>query len=76
MILDELRPEWQRRAACRGIGADPGTPNPFFPLDRRSTQQAREICARCPVRTDCLAYAETHGVEGIWGGRRFNGWAA
>jgi WhiB family redox-sensing transcriptional regulator len=70
-LLDELRPEWQRRAACRG--ADTAT---FFPKERRSTQAAREICAGCPVRVECLTYARTHGVEGIWGGRRFDGRAA
>lgn len=71
-LLDELRPAWQRHAACRGMGTDPDTPNPFFPLTRRSTRLAREICATCTVRTDCLAYAERHGVEGVWGGRKFS----
>jgi WhiB family redox-sensing transcriptional regulator len=71
MNLDALHPAWHRRAACRGM--DVAT---FFPKERRSTQDARQICAGCPVRTDCLAYARSHGVEGIWGGRRFDGRAA
>lgn len=72
-LLDELRPAWHRRAACRGVGADPSEPNPFFPQSRRSSAEARQICAGCPVRIDCLTYAERHGVEGIWGGRKFTG---
>lgn len=29
---------------------------------------AKELCARCPLRRPCLAYALTHAVEGVWGG--------
>jgi len=33
------------------------------------TQQAKAICARCPVRQPCLAYALATGqAYGIWGG--------
>jgi WhiB family transcriptional regulator, redox-sensing transcriptional regulator len=64
--------DWQLRAAC--CGADAAlffAPNYF---ERREEKDAREakakaICAVCPVREPCLAYAlgirERHGV---WGG--------
>lgn len=63
---------WQHRAACRG-------PNQaiFFPpsqLERRSDKRhrerrAKEICAECPVQTECRSYAiEIREQHGIWGG--------
>jgi len=63
---------WQFAAACRGEDvAAFFAPNYF---EKRAEKDAREarakaICARCPVRDPCLAYAlrirEPHGV---WGG--------
>jgi WhiB family transcriptional regulator, redox-sensing transcriptional regulator len=55
---------WQDRAACRG--ADPDL---FFPERGESADPARQICARCPVRQPCLAYALDIGItQGVWGG--------
>ena len=55
---------WEKRAACRG--ADPEL---FFPErgDTYSVQAAKAVCARCPVRAECL---EEHLGEkqGVWGG--------
>lgn len=54
---------WQEQAACKG--------KPlawFFPTAEGETgAQAREVCASCPVRAECLAdhLWEDHG---IWGG--------
>jgi uncharacterized protein YcaQ len=50
--------------------------NTWFPgkRQRESTQLAKRICARCPVRAQCLEYAlsgaGTWGgiATGIWGG--------
>lgn len=47
--LSPRRPRWQRRAACRT--EDTGT---FF---GRSVKRAKELCAVCPVRSECLDYA-------------------
>ena len=63
---------WQLDAACRGEDAAAYFAPNYF--EKRSEKDAREarakvICARCPVREPCLAYAlrirEPHGV---WGG--------
>lgn len=46
-------------------------PDLFFAdtFDRASTVAAKQVCARCPVRVDCLAKAlETREPFGIWGG--------
>ena len=63
---------WQHEAACRGgDSAWFFAPNYF---EKRSEKDGREakakaVCARCPVRPECLEYAlrirEPHGV---WGG--------
>ena len=63
---------WQEKAACRG----PHTAL-FFPpshFERKDDKEAREsraksICATCPVRKPCLAYAlRIREPHGIWGG--------
>jgi len=60
---------WRESAACRQ--ADPEL---FFPISSvgrgaAEVQQAKTICARCPVRQPCLAFALGTGQEfGIWGG--------
>lgn len=57
MILE--RPDWQDRAACRGVPSEI-----FFP-DNPGGQdsvynRAREFCQRCEVTDKCLAYALEH----------------
>ena len=60
---------WRSAAACRS--ADPDL---FFPISAsgRAPEQvaeAKAICARCPVRRQCLAFAlHTRQAYGIWGG--------
>jgi WhiB family redox-sensing transcriptional regulator len=60
---------WRSAAACRS--ADPEL---FFPVSHtgKSLEQvieAKEICAGCPVRCECLAFAlRTLQAYGIWGG--------
>ena len=58
------RPAWMRRAACAGVEVDV-----FFPGPRASGEQARRLCATCPVRAECLAFAvDDRTTVGIWGG--------
>lgn len=60
---------WWSAAACRY--ADPEL---FFPVSAagKSLQQvteAKAICAGCPVRAECLAFAlRTKQTYGVWGG--------
>jgi WhiB family redox-sensing transcriptional regulator len=64
------RASWREQASCREAGIDL-----FFPIGSTGpaadeTRRARQICAGCPVRQECLAYALTSGQQyGIWGGR-------
>jgi WhiB family transcriptional regulator, redox-sensing transcriptional regulator len=61
--------DWRDRAACRD--ADPEL---FFPITdmgpgERQATEAKAVCARCPVRTDCLDYAVNAGLDhGVFGG--------
>ena len=69
---DLLVPEdqWRSMAACRS--ADPDL---FFPVSSSGQSLAQEaeakaICAGCPVRRECLAFAlRTHQAYGVWGGQ-------
>ena len=55
-LLDEwlllTRPAWMAKAACAGLGVER-----FFPADGGNTRRAREVCAGCTVRNECLDYA-------------------
>lgn len=69
----ELPPEQTRqlvyikaRASCKG-----SNPKKFYPPKNgtAAAKQAREICATCVVRTECLDFAiEANINDGIWGG--------
>jgi len=55
---------WTARASC--ADTDPAF---FFPPQGHPATRARQICARCPVRDDCLSYAlDADEKYGIWGG--------
>lgn len=60
---------WRDDAAC--LHADPEL---FFPIASAGPaldqiEEAKRICAACPVRGPCLAWALDQGVvSGIWGG--------
>jgi WhiB family redox-sensing transcriptional regulator len=65
-------PTWQFRAACRGEDASLFFAPGYF--ETREQKEAREaqakaICARCPVRAECLEYAlAIREMHGVWGG--------
>jgi len=55
---------WRQRAACRGVDADV-----FYPLSDEMAEEAKAICADCPVREACLEHAlMTRERDGVWGG--------
>ena len=71
-VTTTIRPrsvEWASRGACRH-----SDPDLFFPIASTGPAlvqiaKAKEVCARCEVRADCLAYALETGQDcGIWGG--------
>jgi WhiB family redox-sensing transcriptional regulator len=41
----------------------------FFPSEGAGVEDAKEVCAECPVRAQCLEYALAERIEhGVWGG--------
>ena len=55
---------WQERALCAQTD-----PEAFFPEKGGSTREAKNDCAACEVRQECLEYAlENDERFGIWGG--------
>lgn len=80
-VFDDLDHTWKRWAACLGHPR----PDIFYPDPARSeatikrskselrrrlvVAEAKRVCAMCPVRRECLDYADTIGdYHGIWGG--------
>jgi WhiB family redox-sensing transcriptional regulator len=66
---------WKLNAACRGLGASWFYPYPrdnpkFNVMDAQHwNDKNRAICARCPVRVECLRYALENEIEfDVWGG--------
>jgi len=60
---------WESQAAC--LDSDPDLFFPIAPSGPALQQiaQAKAICARCPVRCECLRFAlTTHQIHGVWGG--------
>jgi WhiB family redox-sensing transcriptional regulator len=61
--------DWRDQAACCDID-----PELFFPIGNVGPAlvqigQAKQVCARCPVRVPCLEWALESGQEaGVWGG--------
>jgi WhiB family redox-sensing transcriptional regulator len=74
MSVAAIRSEelWQAKAACRGPQAAVFFPPSHFERkDEKAEREARAkaICAVCPVRKPCLAYAlRIREPHGIWGG--------
>lgn len=55
---------WQARALCAQTD-----PEAFFPEKGGSPRPAKAVCAGCPVRAECLAFALEHDERfGVWGG--------
>ena len=58
-------------AACKGAGTDLffGPAAEFVTARQLREAEAKAICAGCPVRLECLAYALDSGeAYGVWGG--------
>lgn len=72
LMLDEIGDQtWRKQAECRRLDAPSvrDRVNVFFPGRGDDVEVPREICARCPVRSECLDYAHrTRTLIGFWGG--------
>jgi len=59
-----MNASWRQRAACRGVD-----PDIFYPVSDDDAEEAKAICASCPVRQSCLEYSlSAREREGVWGG--------
>lgn len=59
---------WRTDAACADIPLSV-VDQIFFPKQGGTTHQAKAVCARCPVRAECLAWAVADpDLAGVWGG--------
>lgn len=64
LLLGSTDRSWVEQAACRGSAV-----GWFFPRDAERVNAQRAVCARCPVREECLDYAlATNEKYGVWGG--------
>ena len=61
--------DWRHRAVCRDED-----PEKFFPVGNSGPAllqiaEAKAVCRRCPVASECLAWALESGQDaGVWGG--------
>lgn len=54
---------WRESAACAGVDSEL-----FFPATATGVKTARSICAPCPVKAECLAFALERDPWGVWAG--------
>jgi hypothetical protein len=64
--MDWTSPPWARDALCR----EPAYAHlDFVPRRAQPTKPLKDVCRRCLVRQQCLAFALADGsLAGIWGG--------
>jgi WhiB family redox-sensing transcriptional regulator len=61
-IAEDL--DWRLRARCRGVD-----PIVFHPAEADPGDEAKVICALCPVKDACLDHAlAAREKDGVWGG--------
>ena len=55
---------WRQHGECNGLD-----PKIFFPDSEENSDEAKSICAICPVRLSCLEHAlASRERDGVWGG--------
>lgn len=63
-LIAGYRERWHEESRCAGMDT-----NLFFPERGRSARHAKAVCRECPVRQECLDWANDTGQRfGIWGG--------
>ncbi len=64
LTTPETTDGWRSRARCRGVD-----PVVFHPVNEDDSDEAKSICALCPVQEACLEYAiAAREKDGVWGG--------
>jgi WhiB family redox-sensing transcriptional regulator len=70
LAVTESDEDWRSRATCKYQD-----PELFFPVSdigpgmAKQISSAKSVCFACPVRPECLDWAESTGQEyGVWGG--------
>ena len=64
MLTRRIGTDWMEQAACAGACAYDA-----FADEARQRKFALAFCQQCPVREDCLEYAQTNKfVYGVFGG--------
>lgn len=64
LTTPETTDSWRGRARCRGVD-----PVIFHPVNDEDADEAKAVCALCPVREACLEYAiAAREKDGVWGG--------
>ena len=62
---------WMTRGLCaEEAKADLSVAELFFPDPggKNDALEAKDLCSRCTVQVDCLRFAMSTAVDGIWGG--------
>ncbi len=60
-------PKFDGSQICAQVDPEIFFPDPDFPTGV-SPLTAKALCLGCDFRTQCLSYALTHDVIGVWGG--------
>jgi WhiB family transcriptional regulator, redox-sensing transcriptional regulator len=69
LMMDETLSDWRAEAACVGVDPDLFFPFEIGAVSAKQANRARLVCARCPVRSQCLQFAmDIPEAHGIWGG--------
>ena len=55
--------DWTKRGTCRGLETAI-----WFSDEAENQRFAKQVCAGCPVRGECLEWALKHEDYGVWGG--------
>lgn len=74
-VLIEADVSWQDKAGCKGHPANLffiDSPNGVNKPYRQTLEKARQVCANCPVVSECYNYAvQAKEQYGVWGGVDF-----
>jgi WhiB family redox-sensing transcriptional regulator len=69
-VMSSASTDWRDLAACRYEDPDLFFPMGHSPATERQINQAKAICAICPVLDTCLQFARDEQMEyGIFGGK-------